>query len=334
MTKKSNKKPALGRGLGALLDDVGVIRDLAGPKSQTNTEAGVAQRPSAAIDRVSRAPKVGEVAHLGIGDIVANPDQPRRNFDSEALDELAESIETLGIIQPLTVRRVSVNRYQLISGERRFRAAQIAGLERVPAYIREADDQTMLEMALVENIQREDLNAVEVAITYRRLMQECGLTHEQMAVRLGKGRASISNHVRLLNLPANMQNAIIEGGLSFGHARILSGLAGDEDRTELFLLIGKQGMSVRASEQWVRDHRDATAVQMEDDAPLLIPDEKESHLPGLSEASRKVLLEFRQRFSPKVVIRKKKGDSGLIEIPFGSQQELESFFEALNKRQY
>ena len=163
----------------------------------------------------------GNICSLTISQIDNNPEQPRREFDPNLLEELAQSIRELGIIQPITVHKVRADKYQIISGERRFRAAQLAGLEEVPAYIREVNDQTLLEMALVENIQREDLHAIEIAISFKRLIDECKITHEDLGVRLGKDRSTITNYVRLLQLPAEMQLAVRHKTISMGHARAL-----------------------------------------------------------------------------------------------------------------
>jgi ParB family chromosome partitioning protein len=332
MGNKADKKPALGRGLDALLGGTGISSTsgsagAAGWAGQTPANSLVVKAtPQAAI------PKVGEVAHLTINEIEANPDQPRRVFAEEALAELADSIKTLGIIQPLTVRRMSVNRYQLISGERRFRAAQVAGLDRVPSYIREVNDQEMLEMALVENIQREDLNALEVAITYDRLMTECGLTHEQMAQRLGKGRATVSNYVRLLGLPAEMKRAISEGSLSFGHARILVGIDDDALRAALFAQIGTDSLSVRAAERWVKD-LSAPVPKSAADADLAGTSTAGSV--NLQAAIQRAQLEFRQRFDAQVKVSTgRSGQGGTIKIPFESAADLDALLDALNKRQY
>ena len=244
MAKKGNKKPALGRGLGALLE-----AQQAGQQSVSSTKAKA--KPStvseAAVDMA------GRVAMLPISAIDANPDQPRRTFEPFALNELADSIRTLGIIQPLTVRRMSAAKYQLISGERRFRASQLAGLDRVPAYVREANDQEMLEMALVENIQREDLDAIEVAISFKRLMEECALTQEELASRVGKQRSTVSNYIRLLGLPANIQQSVAAGHLSFGHARVLAGLQEPKNQKALYRRILDKGLNVRQTEREASD---------------------------------------------------------------------------------
>lgn len=223
------KKSALGRGLGALLD---------------NSGADVVSRPE-----LQRETLTGSISDIEISEIEANPFQPRSRFDQEKLDELAASISQLGIIQPLTVRKVRPNRYQLISGERRFRASQLAGLERVPAYIRVANDQDMLEMALVENIQRDDLDAIEVAISYQRLIDECKLTQEALGERVGKNRSTVTNYLRLLKLPPQIQKAIMDRVLTMGHARAIINIDDEAQQLELFKQILKDGLSVRATEQ-------------------------------------------------------------------------------------
>lgn len=223
------KKSALGRGLGALLD---------------NSGADVVSRPE-----LQRETLTGSISDIAISEIEANPFQPRSRFDQEKLDELAASISQLGIIQPLTVRKVRPNRYQLISGERRFRASQLAGLERVPAYIRVANDQDMLEMALVENIQRDDLDAIEVAISYQRLIDECKLTQEALGERVGKNRSTVTNYLRLLKLPPLIQKAIMDRVLTMGHARAIINIDDEAQQLELFKQILKDGLSVRATEQ-------------------------------------------------------------------------------------
>ena len=222
------KKSALGRGLGALLNDSD-SRDLSG---------GYSVRESA----------TGSISGIPISEIEANPFQPRTRFDQEKLDELAASISQLGIIQPLTVRKVKPGKYQLISGERRFRASQLAGLTEVPAYIRVANDQTMLEMALVENIQRDNLDAIEVAISYQRLIDECNLTQEALGERVGKKRSTITNYLRLLKLPPQIQKAIMDRVLTMGHARAIINIENEQEQLELFKEIVKGGLSVRAAE--------------------------------------------------------------------------------------
>ncbi len=222
------KKSALGRGLGALLDNSG-----SESVSRTVIESG----------------GTGSISEILIEQIETNPFQPRTRFDQEKLDELAASIKQLGIIQPLTLRQVRPNKYQLISGERRFRASQLAGLKSVPAYVRVANDQDMLEMALVENIQRDDLDAIEVAISYQRLIEECDLTQEKLGERVGKNRSTITNYLRLLKLPPQIQKAIMDKVLTMGHARALINIDDEAQQLELFKEIVKGGLSVRATEQ-------------------------------------------------------------------------------------
>ncbi|MGK0384054.1 MAG: ParB family chromosome partitioning protein [Bacteroidia bacterium] len=224
------KTRALGRGLGALLDDSGsdiVSRSLSSPKEDEG----------------------GSVNGIPISEIEANPFQPRTRFDQEKLDELAASILQLGIIQPITLRKVRPNKYQIISGERRFRASQLAGLTEVPAYIRVANDQAMLEMALVENIQRDNLDAIEVAISYQRLIDECSLTQEALGERVGKKRSTITNYLRLLKLPPQIQKAIMDRILTMGHARSIISIDDENEQLQLFKEIVKGGLSVRAAEQ-------------------------------------------------------------------------------------
>ncbi len=223
------KTNALGRGLGALLDNSGSD---AISRSGRNSESGA-----------------GSISGILISEIEANPFQPRTRFDQEKLDELAASISQLGIIQPLTVRQIRPNKYQLISGERRFRASQLAGLTEVPAYIRVANDQTMLEMALVENIQRDNLDAIEVAISYQRLIDECQLTQEALGERVGKKRSTITNYLRLLKLPPQIQKAIMDRVLTMGHARAIINIEDENEQLQLFKEIVKGGLSVRAAEQ-------------------------------------------------------------------------------------
>ncbi len=226
------KKNALGRGLSALLEN-----------SETDITARVAQGDHAVL---------GSIANIPVDKIEANPFQPRTRFDSAALDELAESIRTHGVIQPVTVRKMGNDTFQLISGERRFRASQLAGLEQVPAYIRVANDQAMLEMALVENIQREDLNPIEVAISYKRLIDECDLTHEGLSEKVSKSRSNITNFLRLLKLPPEIQMALQKGNISMGHARALINIDDHEKQMEIFERIIDEVLSVRDVENLAR----------------------------------------------------------------------------------
>ena len=205
----------LGKGLGALLGESSDLSAIRQPVGYINKEI---------VTESSPAKDTSDILRIPVDLIEPNPFQPRKSFDAEALEELAESIRTFGLIQPLTVRAKSNGKYQIISGERRYRAARLAGLEMVPAYIRDASDQGMLEMAIVENIQRENLDPIEVAMSYQRLIDECNLTQEKMAERVGKKRASVTNYLRLLKLPAKVQHDLKVGLVSVGHAKVLLGL--------------------------------------------------------------------------------------------------------------
>jgi ParB family transcriptional regulator, chromosome partitioning protein len=197
---------------------------------------------------------LGEVAVIPISQIEANPFQPRTEFEAQALNELAESIKIHGIIQPITLRKMGYEKYQLISGERRTRAAILAGLNALPAYVRLANDQDMLEMALIENIQRENLNAVEIALSYKRLMEECDLKQDELGERVGKDRSTVANYVRLLKLPDEIQAAIKNTEISMGHARCIAGLKSPEEQLELYQIISSEGLSVRATEQLIKQN--------------------------------------------------------------------------------
>ncbi len=218
------KRNALGRGLGALIDDADKIKE-----------------------------QVSGIAEIEVSKIEANPFQPRTRFDQEALEELSVSIREIGLIQPITLRRFDGEKFQIIAGERRFRAAQMAGLTKIPAFIREADDDGMLEMALVENIQREDLDSIEIALSYQRLIDECNLTQETLSARVGKKRSTVSNYLRLLRLPAVIQKGLREKEISMGHARALINIPESETQVMIFEQILKYDFSVRRVEEIVRN---------------------------------------------------------------------------------
>jgi ParB family chromosome partitioning protein len=232
------KRRAMGKGLAALLKD--------------NTDLNSAGDKNA--DQV-----VGTIAELDIVDIHANPDQPRTIFDGEALQELADSIKTLGIIQPITVRKADGAKFEIISGERRFRAAKLSGLESIPAYIRLADDQSMLEMALVENIQREELDPIEIALSYERLIDECELTQEEMSGRVGKKRSTITNYLRLLKLQPLIQAGLRDKMIAVGHARALINVASEEDQLDLYQQVIAKELSVRQVEDAARLLKEGTS---------------------------------------------------------------------------
>lgn len=297
------KKPALGRGLSALLESVDT--DI--------TSKG---------DHVSGT--VGSIAMLPIESIEANPFNPRTNFEREALIELSESIRLHGIIQPLTVRKLGRDKYQLISGERRFRASQLAGLTEIPAYIRIANDQAMLELALVENIQREDLNPIEVALSFERLIEECSLTQDQLSQKVSKSRSNITNYLRLLKLPAEVQLGVREGKLSMGHARALVS-AGNEDRQiELYHRIINENLTVRDIEKIIRGEE-----------PNPDPDQLNRKNPqrglNLSETEFTLKEFLADRLSTKVEIRKSHTGKGKISLNFNSDVDLLRILELLKK---
>ncbi len=300
------KKPALGRGLSALLENASrTVRD--GHAAGSSDETAVADLPE-----VMRAVEVGNVAGpisvLRIAQIEANPFQPRQEFDPKALSELSQSIKELGLIQPITVRKVSAQKFQIISGERRFRASQMAGLDEVPVYVRTANDQNMLELALVENIQRENLNAIEVAISYKRLMQECSLSSEKLAERVGKDRTTVTNYVRLLKLPPEIQIGIIEKRISMGHARALINCEPEAKQLKIYKLILEKDLSVRKVEELAK----------EDDAPKLFKTEKIV----LPLEFQKMQADLRLRFGKKAKLSRNEHGIGKLEIPFATDDDL------------
>ncbi|MDG1054174.1 MAG: ParB/RepB/Spo0J family partition protein [Flavobacteriaceae bacterium] len=290
---KSGKKPALGRGLSALLQDPD--NDI---KSAEDKNA----------DQV-----VGNVIELAIDQIEVNPFQPRTQFNEESLKELAGSIQELGIIQPITVRKIGFNEFQLVSGERRFRAAKMIGLATVPAYVRIANDQESLEMALVENIQRQDLDPIEIGLSYQRLIDEISLTQEQLSQRVGKKRSTIANYMRLLKLDPIVQTGMRDGFLSMGHGRALINVENREDQLDLYQKVIKGDLSVRKTEALVKDLKKP-------------PTEKEVvHTPPYLEEGK---ADFGQFFGVDVNISFNKDGKGIIHIPFESQQE----FSRMKKR--
>lgn len=278
------------------------------------SEEDIEQNPEKVVRELSHT-----VAMIPVKGIAPNPDQPRKDFDPEALQELADSLKAYGLIQPVTVRRLGPDSYQLISGERRWKASQLAGMEEIPAYIRLANDQEMMEMALVENIQREDLNAMEVAITYQRLIEEFSLRHEDLAQRVGKKRTTITNFLRLLELPPVVQEAVKENEISMGHARALAGL--DDFAVQKYLLdkILKEGMSVRALERQVSDYKQPKAKKSAASSAKL-PDEY-----------RKVEQTFQEFFGAKnqVKLKLKEKGKGQVVLSFNSVDELNQLLDRL-----
>lgn len=291
-------KNALGRGLGALLNE--------------------------ASDESPRIPRKANVTPSGINEvdielIETNPFQPRTHFDEEALNELKDSIKTQGIIQPITVRKVG-SKYQLISGERRLQASKLAGLKKIPAYVRSANDQQMLEMALIENIQRENLNAIEVALSYQRLISECDLKQEELGDRVGKKRSTVTNYLRLLKLPPDIQAGIRDGEVSMGHARALISIENIDILLEVYKKIIQQGLSVRKTEELVRF--------------LTNPSKDKTPTPvGVKASSpeiQKLQSELSSHFGSKVHIKADDKNKGEIKIPFVSTQDLNRILEILD----
>lgn len=306
----SSKEPrGLGRGLGALLGDDINVDSFRKPVGYVNKEVAGA-RPRQDMSDVLRIP---------MEKVDANPKQPRISFDQEALEELASSIRTLGLIQPITVRKIAGGRYEIISGERRFKACQMVGMSMIPAYIREADDQGMLEMAIVENIQRENLDPIETALSFQRLMDECSLTQEAMADRVGKKRASVANTLRLLKLSAKIQHDLKVGLLSVGHAKVLLGLP-DAATQEMFCdMVIRDNLSVRDLELAVRRYlKDSAGRKTVDPAPL--PDEY-----------TKVLSHIGKFFSEDISVRRNASGRGTLTVKFSSDDEIRAFLEALDK---
>jgi len=294
------KKRALGKGLSALLENANT--DI------TTKNIGVEQKT------------VGSVANIKIEQIEANPFNPRTHFEEEALEELKNSIEVHGIIQPLTVRKMGRDKYQLISGERRFRASQLAGLDEVPCYIRIANDQTMLEMALVENIQREDLNAIEVGLSYQRLIDECNLTQEKLSQKLGKSRSNITNFLRLLKLPAAIQVGIREGLISMGHARALVSAGEEERQIEIFKEIIAEGLSVRDTESLIKSEKTGkTAAASKASTSYDFDDQVLSFTTDLSE-----------KLNTKVQLSANQSGKGKLVINFNSEKELNDIIEKIS----
>ncbi len=266
-----------------------------------------------------KAKPMSEISEIAISDIIPNPTQPRTEFDEEALAELADSIRELGLIQPITVKRDG-EKYIIISGERRWRASERAGLESIPAYIREVDDTTLHAMALVENIQREDLNAIEISLGMQRLVEECGLTQEALATRLGKKRSTVANYLRLLNLPNEIQYAIKSGAISMGHAKAIASLESRTKQLSLLKRCIKNSLSVHQVEALVRslsDKREKPSTTVADE------EYPESY-------SR--LVEYLEKFfSQDIAIKRSKSGGGKIVIDFASDSDIEKFVEKFNK---
>lgn len=311
----SKQTRGLGRGLGALLGgdtDLNAIRQPVGyvnkqvvtsaDRRDTNTNADILRIPIEMIE--------------------PNPFQPRMSFDKDSLQELADSISTLGLIQPITVRKMTAGNYQIISGERRYKACILAGLDMVPAYIRETNDQGMLEMAIVENIQRENLDPIEIAMSYQRLIEECSLTQEQMAVRVGKKRASVTNYLRLLRLPAKIQHDLKVGLLTVGHAKVLLGVEDTNLQQHLCDLIIQEDLSVRQLEEKIKKLL-ATKPKEEDKPEQELPEEY-----------FKVLEIVGKYFENNISLKRGSSGKGTMTIRFNSDDEVKKFLKALEDSEF
>ncbi|MBS7564208.1 ParB/RepB/Spo0J family partition protein [Mucilaginibacter sp. Bleaf8] len=297
-----DKKKALGKGLSALLNDTAEVL----PHRQKPV----------ATETVTNG--LGAVSEIKISEIEVNPFQPRTDFDEQSIYELAESIKLQGLIQPITVRRVNAHAYQLISGERRLRASKRAGLTTIPAYIRTANDQQLLEMALIENIQREDLNAMEVAISFQRMVEECNLKQEELGERVSKNRSTVTNYLRLLKLPPSIQASIRDGDISMGHARALINVADPDKQLYIHQLILQHGLSVRKVEEMVRELQKPQAKKETKKAE------------PISFQVQKIQDDLASKFSAKVKLKVGNKGAGSIEIPFLSQDDLGRILEMLD----
>lgn len=292
------KKSALGRGLSAILES---------PETDITS------------NDISGNYVVGAIANIPLEKIETNPFQPRNKFEEDTLNELAISIKEQGIIQPITVRKLGYDKYQLISGERRLRAAKLAGLSHVPTYIRVANDQQMLEMALIENIHREDLNSLDIAISYQRLIEECKMTNEELSGRIGKDRSTITNYVRLLKLPPQVQLAIRDNKISMGHARAIINIENVDLQLEILRAIISKNLSVRDVERIVKELNGSQKLPGKI-PPALLPDKYLTAKEGLS-----------AHFETKIEIRRNNKGKGSIVIPFKSEKEFDRILELLEK---
>ena len=303
--KKKFNKSVLGRGLDDLNEGKGI--DALIDTSTVTTQGS------------------STISEIPIQDIEANPNQPRREFDAEALNELAKSIQEIGIVQPITLRQMENGKYQIIAGERRWRASQIAGLTQIPAYIRTIKDENVMEMALVENIQREDLNAIEIALAYEHLMESSGMTQEKVSERVGKSRAAVANYVRLLKLPAQVQMALQNKEIDMGHARALLSLDSPSLQIKLFKDIVKNSYSVRKVEEIVKKFKEGDDIQRNDKKP------SGKRLPEEFNLLKDRLSKF---LHTKVDMTCSAKGKGTIKIPFANEEELEhimNIFDRLNE---
>lgn len=290
------KKNALGKGLGALIED----------HNKNHKEEQMVPMSSS--------------YDIPVNSISTNPHNPRTHFNEELLQELADSIKQMGVVQPITVRKNEDGLFQIISGERRFRAAKLAGMKKIPAYIREADDNQMLEMALVENIQREDLDPIEVGLSYQRLMDECGFTQEQLSERIGKKRATIANYIRLLKLPPEVQSGLKKNDLSMGHARAIIGIEDEKTCVSVYKRIVSEELSVRQTEELVRDLAKKDEEQ-----------EKKSDKPEKNDDFNELQEKIQATLGSNVQFKRDVKGKGKIVISFNSDAELERIMNLFDK---
>lgn len=303
MSNTQPKKDALGKGIRSLLQSI---------DSDMKTSAGALK--SDIVEKTTASTRVP------LGEIEVNPKQPRQDFDEGALKELATSIKTHDIIQPLTVYKTAGGKYRLIAGERRLRAAKLAGLKDVPVYIRQVNDQELLELALLENLQRQDLNAIEIGLSYKRLMEECNLTQEQVAERMGKERSTVTNYIRLLKLPPGIVVAVRNGTISMGHARALVNVDQVDKQLYVFNEIVQKGLSVRQTEQLVRRlYQDGTPV-------------KKTEKSTLPPAFRRIEDNLASHFGTRVRLQHQKKGHGQIVLEYYSIEELNALLEKMQVR--
>ncbi len=304
MTTANNKKKALGLGIKALLNNID-------EELKATTES---------IQAASEKPVMVVGGRIPIDQIEVNPKQPRHDFDEQALKELAESIKLHDIIQPITVVKMTNGKFRLISGERRLRAAKMAQLKDIPAYVRTADDQELLEMALLENLQRENLNAIEIALSYKRLMDECDLTQELVAERMKKERSTVANYLRLLKLPPDIQKSVRDGRLSMGHARCITGMENVEEQLYVYRETIQKGLSVRQVEQLVKN-------MMLEKRPMRPADMAAAN--KLPPAYKRIEDNMASHFATKVSLDRKKNGKGAIHIEFYNDEDLERIMDAM-----
>ena len=301
MAQPNQNKEALGKGIRSLLQSI-----------DADLKTGTGNLKPAVVETATG------VMRISVDTIDANPKQPRRDFDETALKELAESIKTHDIIQPITVTKMPSGRYRLISGERRLRASKLAGLVDIPAYIRQTNDQQLLELALLENLQREDLNSMDVALSYKRMMEELDFTQEQVAERMSKDRSTIANFIRLLKLPPDIQIAVRKGELSMGHARALINVDSIDKQLFIFDEIKEKGLSVRQTEALVRNlYKDGTAV-------------KKPTKSSLPDGFQRIEDKLASHFSTRVKLRHSKNNAGSITFEYYSMDELNKILGQLN----